>query len=838
MLRLVRSALWSTLVLSATALARGEIQLGPSDGHLLAVQTESAAEWQILHPGDGIPASATLRTSPAGVASLLLSGGEAVVAPETTLQLDEAARRVTIERGRLLLTVRDGVAWTVHLPGATANCPAGAEFDVAVNGLHRTLSVLTGETELQQEGHDPQQIAAPAACVLADNDVAVTPHPEEDWHKSVTAWSELRPRQGPGQLIAKDAQSDSPVRLEIARYHVNVVLQPPVALVQIDQSFYNPYLRQEEGTFVFNLPPGASVSRFAMFVTHDELVEGELIDRKRADEIYTSIVRRKRDPAILEQIGQSLFRMRVFPIFARDTKRILLDYTVPLKSEEGRYRFDLPLMSDLKPIWDFKLAGTVLPPADAATVVSPTHPELKLTPAADGRVTFGWQGKQVQPPPAFSLNYREPDDAPVRVRSYTTADSRLVTESWRHFLVTVPAHKQGVARPVAPPVDVHILTDTSGSMRHLALQRLAVRTIADNLRESDRLRIGCIDVAYRPLTPDWVAPRSDGAAAALAALDQEFPLGASQLWSALHTAAAPFADSPPDRRRVIVYVGDGVTTDRPADLESAASFLPQGVTFVAVQLGDDTPGRQVLDEAARRTGGRVFNVLRDPRELRGLFGWALSGLPDPRRITTLAMSGADDLEVFSPESWPWGEDLLLFGRCRPSQTLDLAFKLADEEQPRLYALAAAIVDRTDDVFTGRLWSQKKMEQLLTAERPNIDSVRNEIVQLSQEWSLMSPYTAFLVLESEADYQRWGINRALRHRYWKPAEALTALPLPPDERPVYPPVASAPQSTAADEATRDKPVTKERFESQVTAARTALERREPGLALMYLQRIEP
>ncbi len=836
MQRLVRSTLCTVLIFSSAAIARGEIHLGPSDGHL-AVQTEAGGEWRVLHPGDAVP-TATVRTSPAGVTRLQLRGGEAAVAPETTLQLDESNRRVTLERGRLLFTLRDGVAWTVHLPGAAATCPAGTELDVAVDPLRWNLNVLLGETELQREGHDPRRIAGPTSCVLSDGAVAVTPHPEEDWRKTVTAWSELRPRQGPGQLIAKDAQSDSPVRLEIARYHVNVVLQPPVALVQIDQSFYNPYARQEEGTFVFNLPPGASVSRFAMYVTHEELVEGELIDRKRADQIYMSIVHRRRDPAILEQIGQSLFRMRVFPIFARDTKRILLDYTVPLKSDDGRYRFDLPLMSDLKPIWDFKLAGTVLPPSDAATVTSPTHPELKLTPAADGRVTFEWKGESVQPPPAFSLNYREPENAPVRVRSYTTADSRLVTESWRHFIVTVPAHEQGSTRPPAPPVDVHILADTSGSMRNLALQRLAVRTIADNLRDGDRLRIGCVDVACRPLTADWVAPRSEGVTAALAALDQEFALGASQLWSALHTAAAPFADSPPDRRRVIVYIGDGVTTDRPADAESAASFLPQGVTFVAVQLGDDTPGRQILDEAARRTGGRVFNVLRDPRELRGLFGWALSGLPDPRRITSLAMTGADDLEVFSPESWPWGEDLLLFGRCRPSQTLDLAFKLADEERPRVFALAGANVHQPDDVFTGRLWAQKKMEQLLTAERPNIDSVRNEIVQLSQEWSLMSPYTAFLVLESEADYQRWGINRALRHRYWKPAEALTALPLPADERLPLPPVAGAPQTPADDEATRDKPMTKERFDSHVTAARAALQRGEPGLTLMYLQRIEP
>ncbi len=169
--------------------------------------------------------------------------------------------------------------------------------------------------------------------------------------------------QGLGQLVVTDPQSGTPVRLNLARYHVNVVLHPPVALVQIDQSFYNPFAAQQEGTFVFNLPAGASVSRFAMYTTHTELVEGELIDRTRAANIYQSIVNRRRDPAILEQIGDNLFKMRVFPIFAQDTKRILLDFTLPIVEQEGgNYKFELPLMSDLEPVWDFAITGAIRGP--------------------------------------------------------------------------------------------------------------------------------------------------------------------------------------------------------------------------------------------------------------------------------------------------------------------------------------------------------------------------------------------------------------------------------------------------------------------------------------------
>ena len=105
-------------------------------------------------------------------------------------------------------------------------------------------------------------------------------HLKENQRRQIGLWNKQQPGEGPGQLLVRDPQSGEFQRLEIARYYVNVVLRPPVALVQIDQSFYNPYPRQEEGTFVFNLPHGASVSRFAMFVTPQQLIEGETRSRQ------------------------------------------------------------------------------------------------------------------------------------------------------------------------------------------------------------------------------------------------------------------------------------------------------------------------------------------------------------------------------------------------------------------------------------------------------------------------------------------------------------------------------------------------------------------------------
>ena len=151
---------------------------------------------------------------------------------------------------------------------------------------------------------------------------------------SLAADAPPTPPAGVGQLLVVNPRSGDVVRLNLARYHVNVVLHPPVALVQIDQSFLNPHPIRQEGTFVFNLPDGASVSRFAVFATHTRLIEGELIDLARLPNIYQSIGS-QRNPEILEQIGHNLFRMRVFPIPAGDTKRILLDYSGSRTDKSG-----------------------------------------------------------------------------------------------------------------------------------------------------------------------------------------------------------------------------------------------------------------------------------------------------------------------------------------------------------------------------------------------------------------------------------------------------------------------------------------------------------------------
>ncbi|MCX7806688.1 MAG: hypothetical protein N3A38_16100, partial [Planctomycetota bacterium] len=62
--------------------------------------------------------------------------------------------------------------------------------------------------------------------------------------------------------------------------------------------------------------------------------------------------------------------------------------------------------------------------------------------------------------------------------------------------------------------------------------------------------------------------------------------------------------------------------------------------------------------------------------------------------------------------------------------------------------------------------------------PQTQDLRNRIVALCTAWTLVSPYTSFLVLESESEYERYGIDRTAR----RPLRVSWRKASPPREKP--------------------------------------------------------
>src|SRR5436305_812012 len=135
------------------------------------------------------------------------------------------------------------------------------------------------------------------------------------------AWAGTAPAKG---LLIPEDKNLPP--LAMLSHKVTIGIEDQVAVTTVEQTFRNHTDRPLEATYVFPVPRGASVNKFAMAVNGKD-VKGELVEADRARQIYTSIVRRTQDPGLLEYIGTNLLQMKVFPVAPRGDQRVTLSYT-------------------------------------------------------------------------------------------------------------------------------------------------------------------------------------------------------------------------------------------------------------------------------------------------------------------------------------------------------------------------------------------------------------------------------------------------------------------------------------------------------------------------------
>src|SRR3954447_798620 len=118
--------------------------------------------------------------------------------------------------------------------------------------------------------------------------------------------------------------------LELREVKVSTRISDQLAVTTVAQEFFNPNSSRLEGTFVFPVPKGAHIDKFTMEID-GKPVEAELLSADKARHIYEDIVRKLRDPALLEYAGRDVFKVRIFPIEPNSRKRVTISYTQLLK---------------------------------------------------------------------------------------------------------------------------------------------------------------------------------------------------------------------------------------------------------------------------------------------------------------------------------------------------------------------------------------------------------------------------------------------------------------------------------------------------------------------------
>jgi Ca-activated chloride channel family protein len=208
----------------------------------------------------------------------------------------------------------------------------------------------------------------------------------------------------------------------------------------------------------------------------------------QANEIYESIVRRMKDPAILEYAGRRLFRARIFPIPAKGDVRVKLSYSQSLTYDAGLYTYRYPLSTNKyspKPLESLVIKLDLRSERAVKSVYSPTH-KLDVDKKDDHHAVAGFEASHATPDKDFVCYYTVSEkDLGISAVSY-----RRVAEDGFFLLLVAPELSVADRKPI--PKDVAFVFDTSGSMaqgRKIDQARRALRFCLESLRSEDRFAI-------------------------------------------------------------------------------------------------------------------------------------------------------------------------------------------------------------------------------------------------------------------------------------------------------------------------------------------------------------
>lgn len=559
-----------------------------------------------------------------------------------------------------------------------------------------------------------------------------------------------------------------------------------VAHIEIQEEFRNFSGRVLEGDYLYPIPRGAVFENLSLFMGETEM-RGEMLQADQARAIYEEIVRKRKDPALVELIGSSVIRARVFPIEPGDTRKVILRFTQVLSRDGSVLRLRYPRAASLIVTGD-EGPEPVLRTQRSQRLSAVAQGSFALRVRVDGARRFG---TPFSPTNAIDVSRPSADVAEVVMRpeSGNAGDFELLlpllssdvgisllthspapdSEDGYFMMVVSPPASSGDLRIAR---DMTLVLDVSGSMSGHKIEqaRSALEQILNSLGADDRFRLITFSSVVRAFESDFVTARSDRVRDAVAWLRATPADGSTNLYDALEMALQP--PTREGRLSLVVFLTDGMPTVSETDPEriaDAADRLRDGERVFAFGVGEDV-NTYLLDRMAQGGRGTVSYVL--PSEDVEAAVSSLTRKINAPVLTNLRIAGAPaTLEDTYPGPLPdlfAGEDLMLLGRYRNEGSGELVLE-GDRGGERLrFAFPVQFPRReSDNGFVTRLWAARKAGALTAQIRMHGANaeVIEEIRELGLRYGVLTEYTSYLVLEPgmvgrmEADEMGRRINAA-------------------------------------------------------------------------------
>lgn len=551
--------------------------------------------------------------------------------------------------------------------------------------------------------------------------------------------------------------------LEVSSVKVAAKVNDQVAVTTVDQEFYNPNNARLEGTFIFPVPKGAQLDRFAMEIDGKK-VEAELLAADKARTIYEDIVRRAKDPALMEYSGRDLFKVRIFPIEPNAKKRITIRYTQLLKADTGLIAYEMPLNTakySSKPIKSVSVKLDLETKRSLKSIYSPSH-AVEIKRDGPNRATVGYEASDVAPDTDFAL-YFAPEKDEVGINLLT---HRVAGEDGYFLLLASPGVDVKENRLVKK--DVVFVLDTSGSMagKKLEQAKKALLFCVENLNDGDRFELVRFSTEVEPLFDKLVSADKQNRDRANDFIKGLKPIGGTAIDDALKKALA-LKPEREGRPFMVIFLTDGLPTIGTTDEEQILAGVKKAgggnVRVFCFGIGNDV-NTHLLDNITEQTRATSQYVLPE-EDLEVKLSNFYAKIKEPVLANpTLKFTGDIRATKLYPSPLPdlfKGEQLVLVGRFSGKGESAAVIEGTVNGESRKFATDVKFpAESSDNDFIPRLWATRRVGFLLDEIRLRGENkeLKDEVTDLARKYGLVTPYTAYLILEDEA---RRGVPMAMQ-----------------------------------------------------------------------------
>ncbi len=558
-----------------------------------------------------------------------------------------------------------------------------------------------------------------------------------------------------------------PVRiapLETLEHNVTVTIRDQVATTTVDQVFHNPGRSPVEGTFLFPLPRGAHIEKFTMEID-GKPVEAELLDAEKARKIYEDIVRRMRDPALLEYAGAELVTYRIFPIQPNEKKRITLRYTQLLRADNQLVTYTYPLNTrkhNAKQLKDVSIKVTIESAQSIKSIYSPTH-DIDITRHGENKATVGFEARQPDAESDFQVIYAlQKTDAPIGVHLMTFNDPDDAADDKGGFFLLL-ASPGAFTKGEVIAKDVVFVVDTSGSMAGEKIEQAkrALNYCIHSLNEGDRFQVLRFSTETEALFDGLVDVTREHREQAVAFVEGFQARGGTALEPALLEALKPARDRGKEARPyAVVFLTDGRPTvgtrEEDAIIRNVTRQIDdnKNVRIFSFGVGLDV-NTHLLDKITEQT--RSFTAYVLPKEdIEVKVSNFFTRINEPALANVeLSVDGDVRLTQVHPRPLPdlfVGDQLVVLGRYQGHGKATLALGGMVNGKPVSFQHEATFPRRAEDHhFIPRLWATRQVGYLLDQMRLHSSTdkeLRDEITRLARRYGIVTPYTSYLILEDE------------------------------------------------------------------------------------------